>query len=107
MDPGPRFKEQPKPPPGPPNTVERDSNLVGAALAIGTAVLLLILLACSARIGPHDDGWLSWDVCGYEGGVAVEITVMQAGARLGCTNPDEGNGTVDEQLEPPPEEEPE
>lgn len=47
-----------------------------------------LICGCSARIGPHDDGWLSWDVCGYEGGVAVEITIMQAGARLGCTNPE-------------------
>lgn len=85
---GPPFEERPrpKPPEGPPNTVEKDSNFVGAALAIGAAVLLLTLLACSARVGPHDDGWLSWDVCGYEGGVAASITIMEVGARLGCAD---------------------
>lgn len=61
---------------------------------------LLLLPACSARIGPHEDGWLSWDVCGYEGGVAAEITVMQAGARLGCTNPDESSEVDAEEPEP-------
>ncbi len=56
------------------------------------AVLLIIAVAailsgCSAKLGPGQDGWASWDVCGYEGGVAVELNVMAIGGRLGCTNP--------------------
>lgn len=75
----------------------------GIVLLFAIVLLLLVVLSvfgCSARIGPHEDGWLSWDVCGYEGGVAVEISIMQAGARLGCTNPEETT-TVDEpEVEP-------
>lgn len=49
-------------------------------------VLLLVLLlpACSASIGPGS-GWVTWDVCGFEGGVAAEVGVMGSRARLGCT----------------------
>lgn len=68
-------------------------------LILAVAVLFMVVAiasGCSARIGPHEGGWLSWDVCGYEGGVAVEITIMQAGARLGCTNPEESNATREE-----------
>ena len=68
-------------------------------------VVVAVASGCSARIGPHEDGWLSWDVCGYEGGVAVEITIMQAGARLGCTNPEEAT-VVDDPVTQPPEPEP-
>ncbi len=74
----------------------------GIVVLVAIVLLLLVLLSvfgCSARVGPHESGWLSWDVCGYEGGVAVEITIMQAGARLGCTNPDEPE-TVDDPPEP-------
>ena len=49
-------------------------------------VVVAVASGCSARIGPHDDGWLSWDVCGYEGGVAASITIMEVGARLGCSD---------------------
>ena len=98
----PFARTKPKPPEGPPNTVERDSNLIAAALAIGVALILLTCLGCSARIGPHADGWLSWDVCGYEGGVAVSVTIMQIGARLGCTNPgDDGSALVDAAITDP------
>ena len=70
------------------------------------ALIAVLLCGCSARIGPHEDGWLSWDVCGYEGGVAVQITIMQAGARLGCTNPEEPT-TVDSQITDPVTQDPE
>ncbi len=62
-------------------------------------IVACLMCGCSARLGPHDDGWLSWDVCGYEGGVAFEITVMQAGARLGCTNPTES--TIEDPITDP------
>lgn len=70
---------------------------VWIALLFVGALIAISLIGCSARIGPHEDGWLSWDVCGYEGGVAVEINVMAIGGRLGCTNPTEST-VVDEQL---------
>ncbi len=99
--PGARFEERPKPPEGPPNTVERDSNVVGAALAILVAVFLFAILGCSARLGPGEHGWMMWDVCGYEGGVASEITVLGSNSwRLGCTNPDERTNGTDEPVEP-------
>lgn len=66
---------------------------------------IAILSGCSARIGPHDDGWLSWDVCGYEGGVAASITIMEIGARLGCSDsPDSAvvEEVIDEPLPEPP-----
>lgn len=59
--------------------------------------LVVILSACSAKLGPGEDGWMRWDVCGYEGGVAAELTVMQAGARLGCTNPPTSTANGDEE----------
>ena len=97
---------RPKPPEGPPNTVDRDATRIAAALAIGVALLLILLLGCSARLGPGEYGWMQWDVCGYEGGVAASITIMEIGARLGCVNPAEngnGNGApiVDSQITDP------
>ena len=58
--------------------------------------VITILSACSAKVGPGEHGWMMWDVCGYEGGVAAEITIMQAGARLGCTNPETTQGSDEE-----------
>ena len=92
---------RPEPPEGPPNTVERDATRVAAALAIGVALLLIFLLGCSARLGPGEYGWMMWDVCGYEGGVAASITIMEIGARLGCTNPAE-NGDSEPVVNPDP-----
>lgn len=54
---------------------------------ISTIVLAIALAGCSAKLGPGEYGWASWDLCGYEGGVAVELSVMAIGGRLGCTNP--------------------
>lgn len=51
-------------------------------------VILFGIFGCSAKLGPGEYGWASWDVCGYEGGVAASVTVMEIGARLGCTNPE-------------------
>ncbi len=47
--------------------------------------LLIAALGCAAKIGPGDRGWLEWDICGFEGGVAAELTVLALTARLGCT----------------------
>lgn len=55
------------------------------ALVLGAA--LIAALGCAAKIGPGDRGWLEWDICGFEGGVAAELTVLAMTARLGCTNP--------------------
>ena len=55
-----------------------------------TSSLLAVAIACgcAARIGPGEDGWLQWDICGFEGGVAAELTILAMTARLGCTNPE-------------------
>ncbi len=60
--------------------------LVLIATVLALFVIVVVASGCSARIGPHEDGWLSWDVCGYEGGVAASITIMEIGARLGCAD---------------------
>ena len=73
-----------------------------------TLLCMLVLAGCSARIGPHADGWLSWDVCGYEGGVAASVTVMEIGARLGCSDqPNTSTVEVVETVETPTGEVPE
>lgn len=57
----------------------------------------LLLSACAAKVGPGEDGWAKWDLCGWEGGVAAEITLLAMTARLGCTNP-----AADAEPEPTP-----
>lgn len=74
-----------------------NGTLVVILAILAAIVLAAVLSGCSAKFGPGEFGWASWDVCGYEGGVAVELNVMAIGGRLGCTNPE-----VD-QVEPEPE----
>lgn len=75
--------------------------IANGMLVVIVAVLAAIMLAavlsgCSAKLGPGEYGWASWDVCGYEGGVAAELQVLALVGRLGCTN------APDEALEPEP-----
>lgn len=70
-------------------------------IGIGIVLALLLVIAlgsgCSARIGPGEHGWVLWDVCGYEGGVAAELQVLAVTARLGCTNPESPPATDEEE----------
>lgn len=75
--------------------------LILIAAVLGLIVVLAIASGCSAKLGPGEHGWARWDVCGFEGGVAAQITLMDAGARLGCTNP-ESPTTTEPELEPEP-----
>ena len=63
----------------------------GMLILIASVLALIVVLAiasgCSAKVGPDEYGWASWDVCGFEGGVAAELTILAMTARLGCTNP--------------------
>ena len=68
-------------------------------MATFVLISLTLLCSCAAKIGPGVDGWASWDVCGWEGGVSSEINIMGGNVwRLGCTDP---------KTEPVPEPDPE
>ena len=55
---------------------------------LGVLVLCFGLGGCAGKMGPGEYGWASWDLCGYEGGVASELTVMGTNTwTLGCTTP--------------------
>ncbi len=58
-----------------------------ALAAVVLVACALALSGCAAKVGPGELGWASWDVCGWEGGVAAEFTILAATFRLGCTNP--------------------
>ncbi len=68
-------------------------------LAIVLGTIWISLVGCSAKVGPDEYGWARWDVCGFEGGVAAELTILAMTARLGCTNPPEA-AFVNEAEEP-------
>ena len=55
---------------------------------LSTILIAIALSGCSAKLGPGEYGWASWDVCGFAGGVAAELQILAASTRLGCTNPD-------------------
>ncbi len=53
---------------------------------------LIISFGCAAKfhIGPGEYGWIGaeWDVCGYEGGVKSNLSVMGTNSwTLGCSDP--------------------
>lgn len=80
--------------------------LIGAALGVMLGVsltaLVVLLTGCAVHIGPSPDkGWMSWDVCGWEGGVSSTLTVMGGNSwKLGCTHPPETT-TPEEPPAPP------
>ena len=65
-------------------------------------ILTLLLTGCAAQIGPDRFMVTKWDICGWEGGVAFEVNFMEAGVRLGCTDPIP-KGEEDEEEEVLPE----
>ncbi len=68
------------------------------------ALVALLTGACAVHVGPTEDkGWLSWDVCGWEGGVSSTLTIMGGNSwRLGCTPPPEAEESVSDQPPAPP-----
>jgi hypothetical protein len=75
-----------------------DDTTIVLAMVVAFA-LFLFLSGCSAKVGPDEYGWARWDVCGFEGGVAAELTILAMTARLGCTNPPLGMVEEDPELE--------
>lgn len=62
--------------------------LIGIGVVLALLTVLVIASGCAAHVGPSDErGWISWDICGWEGGVAAELQVLALTARLGCTSP--------------------
>lgn len=52
-------------------------------------IVALLFVGCAAKLGPGEEGWAKWDLCGFEGGVASELTILGTNTwRLGCTSPE-------------------
>jgi len=58
----------------------------GTGKALGLLLCAFVLSGCAAKIGPGPEGWVGWDVCGWEGGVESQLTIMGGNSwRLGCS----------------------